>query len=79
MSAVRSERIADSTVACWHCGEPVRIGRRHQRPNWQTSHARCGCHGCQAVARLIDSAGLKRYYDFRDALPDRPDSQLRPG
>ena len=31
------------------------------------------CHGCQTVARLIDSAGLNRYYDFRDALPERPE------
>lgn len=73
MSAVRSERIADSTVACWHCGESV--------PSGVVINARIGdkprpmcCHGCQAVARLIDSAGLNRYYDFRDALPDRPDS-----
>jgi Cu2+-exporting ATPase len=31
------------------------------------------CRGCQTVAQLIDSAGLTRYYDFRDALPERPD------
>ncbi len=31
------------------------------------------CHGCQSVARLIDSAGLMRYYEFRDALPERPE------
>jgi Cu2+-exporting ATPase len=31
------------------------------------------CHGCQAVATLIASAGLGRYYEFRDALPQRPE------
>ena len=30
------------------------------------------CHGCQTVATLIDSAGLSQYYQFRDALPERP-------
>ncbi len=30
------------------------------------------CHGCQTVATLIENAGLGRYYDFRDALPQRP-------
>lgn len=33
------------------------------------------CHGCQAVATLISQSGLSRYYDFRDALPQRPDEQ----
>src|SRR5699024_2913802 len=37
------------------------------------------CHGCQAVATLIDQAGLDRYYDSRDALPQRPDAADRPG
>lgn len=32
------------------------------------------CAGCRAVASLIHSAGLSRYYDFRDALPARPDA-----
>ena len=31
------------------------------------------CAGCRAVATLIHSSGLDRYYDFRDALPDRPE------
>ena len=30
------------------------------------------CAGCRAVAMLIHSSGLTRYYDFRDALPGRP-------
>jgi Cu2+-exporting ATPase len=36
------------------------------------------CHGCQAVATLIEQAGLDRYYDFRDALPERPEAAARP-
>ena len=37
------------------------------------SRAMC-CAGCRAVATLIHSSGLDRYYDFRDALPERPDA-----
>lgn len=60
---------------CWHCGEPIPPGveltahiQGHDRPM-------C-CHGCQMVANLIQGAGLDRYYDFRDALPDKPSDQL---
>ena len=34
------------------------------------------CHGCQTIATLIENAGLSRYYDFRDALPQRPDGAV---
>ncbi len=37
------------------------------------------CAGCRAVAKLIRSTGLGRYYDFRDALPERPESEPKPG
>lgn len=67
-----------ASVACGHCGESVpagldlsaRIGGREQPV--------C-CHGCQAVATLIDRAGLGNYYSYRDALPERPESADRPG
>ena len=58
--------------ACFHCGEPVPSslelcveidGRR--RP--------VCCTGCQAVAQLIHSAGLGRYYRFRTAAARRID------
>jgi Cu2+-exporting ATPase len=31
------------------------------------------------VATIIHASGLKRYYDFRDALPERPESDFAPG
>lgn len=61
---------------CWHCGEPIPSGvelvahvQGHDRPM-------C-CHGCQMVAHLIHGAGLDRYYDFRDALPNKPSDELK--
>ncbi len=64
MSAERS--------ACWHCGEPVPAGVEIEALVGGKPRPMC-CHGCQAVATLIDQAGLKRYYDYRDALPERPE------
>ncbi len=58
---------------CWHCGEPVPADLRLSVRIGGQDRAMC-CHGCQAVASLIDRAGLGRYYDFRDALPERPDN-----
>jgi len=64
---------------CWHCGEAIPAGVHIQVAIAGLDRPMC-CHGCQTVARLIDSAGLSRYYDFRDALPDRPDSDApQPG
>ena len=57
---------------CWHCGEPIPAGVDIHAEIGGEPRAMC-CHGCQTVARLIDSAGLTRYYDFRDALPERPE------
>ncbi|MFU8877576.1 MAG: heavy metal translocating P-type ATPase, partial [Wenzhouxiangellaceae bacterium] len=37
------------------------------------------CAGCRAVAQLIHSSGLGRYYEFRDALPERPESGVDAG
>ena len=56
---------------CWHCGEPIPAGVEISAEIGGQTRAMC-CHGCQTVASLIDSAGLTRYYDFRDALPERP-------
>lgn len=58
--------------ACWHCGEPIPAGVDIRAEIGGETRAMC-CHGCQTVAMLIDSAGLTRYYDFRDALPERPE------
>ncbi|MGM0658948.1 MAG: heavy metal translocating P-type ATPase metal-binding domain-containing protein, partial [Pseudomonadota bacterium] len=57
---------------CFHCGEPVPPGTDLAVEIGGASRAMC-CAGCRAVASLIHSAGLDRYYDFRDALPERPD------
>jgi len=57
---------------CWHCGEPIPPGVDIRADIGGAQRDMC-CHGCQTVARLIDSAGLNRYYDFRDALPERPE------
>ncbi|QOC22254.1 cadmium-translocating P-type ATPase [Wenzhouxiangella sp. AB-CW3] len=57
---------------CWHCGESIPEGVDIQAIVGGTERAMC-CHGCLTVATLIDSAGLGRYYEFRDALPERPE------
>ncbi len=62
----------DANGGCWHCGEAIPEGVEIQAEIAGASRELC-CHGCQTVARLIDQAGLTRYYDFRDALPERPD------
>jgi Cu2+-exporting ATPase len=66
-----------TATACWHCGEPVPAGVDLQATIAGQDRPMC-CHGCQAVATLIDRAGLDRYYDFRDALPERPEAAARP-
>ncbi|WP_147306667.1 MULTISPECIES: heavy metal translocating P-type ATPase [unclassified Wenzhouxiangella] len=66
-----------ASPSCWHCGEPVPAGVDLQATVGGEARPMC-CHGCQAVATLIDQAGLDRYYDFRDALPQRPDAAAHP-
>src|SRR5690554_3829777 len=68
----------DLLTPCWHCGEPVPAGLRLSVTIGGQDRAMC-CHGCQAVASLIDRAGLGRYYDFRDALPERPEAISQTG
>jgi len=60
-------------TTCFHCGEPIPPGTDLAVEIGGASRAMC-CAGCRAVASLIHSAGLDRYYDFRDALPERPDN-----
>ncbi|MGK7296697.1 MAG: heavy metal translocating P-type ATPase [Candidatus Wenzhouxiangella sp. M2_3B_020] len=57
---------------CFHCGEPVPPGTDLAVEIGGEPRPMC-CAGCRAVATLIHSSGLDRYYDFRDALPERPD------
>lgn len=66
-------------IPCFHCGEPVPPGTDLSVDIGGQPRAMC-CAGCRAVATLINSSGLDRYYDFRDALPDRPDAaEVDPG
>jgi len=64
---------------CFHCGEPVPPGTDLAVEIGGERRPMC-CAGCRAVATLIHSSGLDRYYDFRDALPERPDAiEAEPG
>ncbi|MDT8437711.1 MAG: heavy metal translocating P-type ATPase [Wenzhouxiangellaceae bacterium] len=75
MTAASSRPAAPADpVECFHCGEPVPPGVELFLEIDQQPRPMC-CAGCRAVASLIRSAGLKRYYDFRDALPERPEGQ----
>ncbi len=51
---------------CFHCNEPVPAGTSYcLEANGETR--RFCCPGCRAVADLISSQGLARFYDFRSA------------
>ncbi len=63
-----------SAKACWHCGETIPTGVDIKAPIQGEERAMC-CHGCQMVASLIHQSGLDRYYDFRDALPRKPNDK----
>jgi len=63
---------------CFHCGEPIPSGTGLAVEIEGQPRPMC-CAGCQAVATIIHASGLKRYYDFRDALPERPESEFAPG
>jgi len=69
--AARQTKTAATRPACFHCGEPVPAGVDLALEIDGVPRPMC-CAGCRAVASLIRSAGLNRYYDFRDALPARP-------
>ena len=67
----------ESTEAvCFHCGEPIPEGISlfvlrdgEQKP--------VCCSGCQAVAELIFSSGLGRYYQFRQDLGRKAEEDLQ--
>lgn len=58
---------------CWHCGESIPPHVNLKTTIGGVDRAMC-CAGCEMVANLIHDAGLERYYDFRDALPERPEA-----
>ena len=51
---------------CFHCHEPVPDGTHHVLEADGVVRHFC-CPGCRAVAELIESSGLARFYDFRTA------------
>jgi len=62
--------------ACFHCGEPIPEGVSlfvirdgHERP--------VCCVGCRAVAELIFSSGLGRYYQFRQDLGRKAEEDIQ--
>ncbi|MBY6205024.1 heavy metal translocating P-type ATPase metal-binding domain-containing protein [Halomonas denitrificans] len=63
-----------STKDCFHCGEPVPAGVELSVEIDGRARPMC-CSGCRAVASIIHDAGLGRYYEFRDRLPERPDPE----
>lgn len=67
-----------SREGCFHCGEPIPPGVDERLEVDGRERVMC-CAGCRMVAAIIRDAGLKRYYDFRDALPDRPEREVDAG
>ena len=51
---------------CFHCNETVPPGTNHISQSDGETRRFC-CPGCRAVAELISSQGLERFYDFRSA------------
>jgi len=73
LSNTSSDHAEGLNTRCGHCGEDVPRGLELFASIRGSEQPMC-CHGCQTVATLIENSGLGRYYDFRDALPERPES-----
>jgi Cu2+-exporting ATPase len=65
----------NAETACFHCGEPIPAGTSLSVIRDGRRHAVC-CAGCQAVAELIFSSGLGRYYQFREELGRKAEEDL---
>ncbi|MEM1079997.1 MAG: heavy metal translocating P-type ATPase [Pseudomonadota bacterium] len=70
MTTTRTSTSA-TTRTCFHCGQTVPDGVELYLSVNGRDEPMC-CSGCMAVASVIQDAGLGRYYDFRDRLPERP-------
>lgn len=57
---------------CFHCGESIPKGIKITAQIDQQERLFC-CHGCEAVARVINGAGLENYYQFRTENAPRID------
>ncbi len=53
-----------SSLACYHCGEPVPAGSAIQLAVDGATRNFC-CHGCKAVCETIHAEGLTGFYQFR--------------
>ncbi|MEO5560932.1 MAG: heavy metal translocating P-type ATPase metal-binding domain-containing protein, partial [Dokdonella sp.] len=56
----------NTSLACWHCGEPLPATDAPQARVGGAQHAVC-CHGCRAAAEWIDQLGLSDYYRLRSS------------
>jgi len=62
--------------ACFHCGEPIPAGVTLSISRDGEEKPVC-CAGCQAVADLIFSSGLGRYYQFRQELGRKAEEDVQ--
>lgn len=62
-------------TGCFHCGEPV-PGDCTLSVAFQGGRHPVCCAGCQAVFQLIESAGLDRYYQFRQEPGSKASADL---
>ena len=64
-----------SEKVCFHCGEPIPAGTSLHVQRDGEWKAVC-CAGCRAVAELIYRSGLGRYYQFRQELGRKAETDL---
>ena len=62
--------------ACFHCGEPIPEGVSLSVLRDGLERPVC-CIGCRAVAELIFSSGLGRYYQFRQDLGRKAEEDIQ--
>ena len=55
---------------CYHCGESVLTGLRHQVEILGVNQVMC-CPGCEAIAKTIIEQGLGSYYEFRTSPAEK--------
>jgi len=66
--------MTQTTLFCFHCGEPVPSSCKLTVPAEQGLQPVC-CAGCEAVANLILQSGQSRYYQFRTENAIRPSEE----
>jgi len=71
MNAITETRPAQTTAACFHCGEAIPDGCNIGIEIDGEQRYMC-CPGCKAVASLINGSGLGGFYRRRTAFNERP-------